>query len=74
MAEIPTAMATGGRRYNTLVPMHYAQFNNPPLYTQYNDIEQALDQAGETHAYAIRRLEYGESIEMSSYDQVFPKG
>jgi len=74
MTPMQAAMATKILGAHTLVPMHYAQFNNPPLYTQYNDIEQVLDQAGETHDIAIRRLEDGESIEMSSYDQVFPKG
>jgi len=45
-----------------LVPMHYGQFINPPLYTQYPDLENVLDQEGIEQNIIIRRLKDGETI------------
>ena len=45
-----------------LIPMHYAQFFNPPLYTQFPDIENALDNAGKDQEINIRRLKDGEIL------------
>ena len=47
-----------------LVPMHYAQFNNPPLYTQYPDIDNILDQSGAEQQIVINRLKDGEVIDL----------
>jgi len=45
-----------------LVPMHYAQFHNAPMYTQYPDLENVLDQSGKEQGIEIRRLKDGETI------------
>ncbi|GAB3573096.1 MBL fold metallo-hydrolase [Hymenobacter daeguensis] len=47
-----------------LVPMHYAQFDNPPVYQQFPAIESALDEAGNQQQVAIRRLKDGETIDL----------
>lgn len=47
-----------------LIPMHYAQFNNAPGYTQFPDIENALDKSGAEQEIIIRRLKDGEIIEL----------
>jgi hypothetical protein len=44
--------------------MHYAQFFNPPLYTQFPDIENALDKAGNDQEISIRRLKDGAILEL----------
>lgn len=48
----------------TLVPMHYAQFYNPPAYTQYPDLDHVLDQSGTEQEIIIRRLKDGETINL----------
>jgi L-ascorbate metabolism protein UlaG (beta-lactamase superfamily) len=45
-----------------LVPMHYAQFHNAPGYTQFPDIENALDQSGAEQEIVIRPLKDGETM------------
>jgi len=46
----------------TLVPMHYAQFHNAPLYNQFPDLENALDEAGAEQGIVIQRLKDGETL------------
>jgi L-ascorbate metabolism protein UlaG (beta-lactamase superfamily) len=46
----------------TLVPMHYAQFHNPPAYSQFPDLENVLTQAGVTQEIDIHCLKDGETI------------
>lgn len=48
-----------------LVPMHYAQFYNPPLYTQFPDLDLVLDQSGEKQEITIQRLHDGEILALS---------
>lgn len=45
-----------------LVPMHYAQFENAPGYTQYPNLENALDEAAESQNITVKRLTDGEEI------------
>lgn len=45
-----------------LVPMHYAQFHNAPLYTQYPNLDNVLDQSGKELGIEIARMKDGDSI------------
>ena len=47
-----------------LIPMHYTQFFNPPLYTQFPDIDNALDNSEKDQEILIRRLKDGEILEL----------
>jgi L-ascorbate metabolism protein UlaG (beta-lactamase superfamily) len=47
-----------------LVPMHYAQFYNPPAYNQFPNLEEALDNAGAEQQIKIHRLKDGEIMEL----------
>lgn len=64
MTPMQAVTATRILGATALIPMHYAQFNNPPLYTQFADIDEALDQSGDSQKIAIRRLKDGETIEL----------
>lgn len=59
-AQAVTAARILGAEF--LVPIHYAQFDNPPAYRQFPDLENSLDQSGIQQNVAIRRLEDGEII------------
>jgi len=45
-----------------MVPIHYAQFDNPPTYTEFPEVEKSLDSAGLKQQVIIRRLRDGEVI------------
>lgn len=45
-----------------LVPIHYAQFNSPPAYTEFPDLDRTLDLAGLKQQVVIRRLADGDMI------------
>lgn len=45
-----------------LVPIHYAQFNNPPTYNEFPDVDKTLDQAGLKQHVTIRKLKDGDTI------------
>lgn len=62
MTPLQAATATRILGAKELIPMHYAQFFNPPLYSQFPDIENALDEAGRSQEIIIRRLKDGEAI------------
>ena len=47
-----------------LIPIHYAQFNSPPNYTELPEVDQSLDIAGKKHHVAIKRLKDGEIIDI----------
>lgn len=47
-----------------LVPIHYRQFDNPPGYTQFHDLDDTLDLAGIEQNIGVRRLKDGETIEI----------
>jgi L-ascorbate metabolism protein UlaG (beta-lactamase superfamily) len=47
-----------------LVPIHYGQFDNPPVYNEFPDLDNILDQAGIKQNGTIRRLSDGETIEI----------
>lgn len=64
MTPMQAVTATRILGAKTLVPMHYAQFYNPPLYTQYPDIENVLDHSGAQQEILIRRLKDGEIINL----------
>lgn len=59
MTPMQAVTATRIMGAKTLVPMHYAQFYNPPLYTQYPDLDNVLDQSGTAQEVIIRRLKDG---------------
>jgi L-ascorbate metabolism protein UlaG (beta-lactamase superfamily) len=60
----PDQAVTAARilRAGSLVPIHYAQFNNPPGYNEFPDLDHILDQAGLKQNIVIRRLTDGEII------------
>ena len=64
MTPMQAVTATRILGASAIIPMHYAQFNNPPLYTQFPDIEQELDQSGAQQGISIRRLKDGEVIDL----------
>ncbi|SDH17845.1 MBL fold metallo-hydrolase [Mucilaginibacter gossypii] len=45
-----------------LVPIHYAQFDNPPTYTEFPEVEKTLESAGFKQRVIIRRLADGDII------------
>jgi L-ascorbate metabolism protein UlaG (beta-lactamase superfamily) len=45
-----------------LVPIHYAQFNNPPAYTEFPNLDKTLDLAGLKQQVIIRRVADGDII------------
>lgn len=45
-----------------LVPIHYAQFNNPPTYNEFPEVDKTLDQAGLKQHVTIRKLKDGDTI------------
>jgi len=64
MTPMQAVTATRILGAKTLVPMHYAQFFNPPLYTQYADLDKVLDQSGADQQIIINRLKDGQTIEL----------
>ena len=63
MTPAQAVTATRILKAGMLVPMHYGVFYNPPLYNQFPDLDNELDQEGEKQRIEIRRLSDGESIE-----------
>lgn len=49
-----------------LVPIHYGQFDFPPKYTEYPDLENALTRAGFEQHMPIRWMKDGETIELAN--------
>lgn len=47
-----------------LVPIHYGQFDFPPHYTEYPDLENALKRAAAEQKVAIRWMKDGETAEL----------
>jgi L-ascorbate metabolism protein UlaG (beta-lactamase superfamily) len=45
-----------------LCPMHYGQFNNPPVYTEQDDIETRLERSASAECVEIAFARDGESV------------
>ncbi|SEI50772.1 L-ascorbate metabolism protein UlaG, beta-lactamase superfamily [Dyadobacter sp. SG02] len=62
MTPIQAVTATRILGSKMLVPMHYGQFDNPPMYTEFPDLENTLSKAGADQNVEIRRLADGEVL------------
>ena len=59
MTPIQAVTATRILGSKILVPMHYGQFDNPPLYNQFPDLEAVLEHAAADQKVGIKRLQDG---------------